>query len=78
MQSGIYIIFYYPAGAVFDQYRGKYRGGYILFVYNGASVPWIISVNNFWFFTNILETRLPTNMYYISLEWSFYSTSTRV
>ena len=29
--------------------------GYILFVYNIASVPWIISVNNFWFFHNYLR-----------------------
>ena len=59
-------------------YRGIYREGYILFVYNSASVPWINSVTNFRFFTNISETVLPTNMYYISLKRSFYSTSARV
>ena len=30
--------------------------GYIFFVYNGASVAWIIIVNNFQFFANIKET----------------------
>ena len=68
------ISLYYPPHAVFDPYRGKYGAGYILFVYNGASVPWITGVNNLLFFTNISETMSPTNMYYyISLERSFYS-----
>ena len=57
---------------------GKYRPGCILFVYNGASVPWITCVNNFRYFTNISETMLPPNMYYISLEKLLYSTSARV
>ena len=35
----------------------------------------ITSVNNFCFFTNISEIMLPTDMYYISLERSFYSAS---
>ena len=48
-----------------DKKRGIYGAGYICFVYKGASVPWIISVNNFQFFTNILETMSSTNMYYI-------------
>ena len=60
-------IIYYPLCAVFDPYR-IYGAGYILFVYNGATVPWITSINNFRFFINILDTVLPTNMYYISLE----------
>ena len=50
----------------------------IFFVYNGASVPWIISVHNFWVFTNISESRSPTSVYHISLEMSFYSTSAGV
>ena len=41
--------FYYPPRAVFDPYRGIDLVGYILFVYNGTSVLWIISVNNFRF-----------------------------
>ena len=41
--------FYYPPRAVHDLYTGIYRVGYVLFVYNGAFVPWIISVNNFQF-----------------------------
>ena len=49
-----------------------------LFVYNGVSVPWITSVNNFLFFTYISGTMLPTNMNYISLERTFYSTSAHV
>ena len=35
------------------QICSKYREiqtGMYFFVYNAASVPWIISVNNFWFF----------------------------
>ena len=63
---------------IFDPYRGIYGAGYILFVYNGASVLWITSVHNFGFCINILETMLPTNMYYISLERSFDSASARV
>ena len=61
-----------------DPYRGIYGAGYILFVYNGASVPWITSVYNFWFCTNISETMLPINIYYISLVRSFYSASASV
>ena len=49
----------------------------MLFVYNGTSVPWIISVNNFLIFTNISENMQPTNMYYISLERSLNSASAR-
>ena len=45
--------FYYPMRIVFDPYRGIYGAGYILFVYNIASVPWITCVNDFGFFTNI-------------------------
>ena len=71
-------IFKYPPHAVLDPYRGIYGAEYILFVYNSASVPWITSVSNFWFFRNISETMLPTNMHYISLETSFYSVSTDV
>ena len=40
----------------FDPDKGIYGVGYILFVYNGTSVPWIISFNNFRFFTNISKT----------------------
>ena len=47
---------YYPPRDIFDPYRGIYGAGYILFLYNGASVPWIMSVNNFWFLNNILES----------------------
>ena len=60
---------YYPPYAVFDPYMGIYRAGYNFFVYNAASVLWIISVNNFQFFTNIADTMQPVN--YISLERSF-------
>ena len=59
---------YYPLCVIFDPYRGIYGAGYILFVYNDASVPWITSVNKFRFFTNILETNLPTNMFCRSLK----------
>ena len=52
--------------------------GYILFVYNGTFVPWIMSVNNFRFFTNILKSMLAINMYYMSLERLFYSASAHV
>ena len=57
---------------------GKYRPGCIFFVYNGACVSWITSVNNFRSFTYISETMLSINMYYISLERSLYSASARV
>ena len=70
--------FYYPPQAIFDPYRRIYRAGSILFVYNDASVPWIISVNNFRFFTHILEIMQLTNTYYISLERSFHSASARL
>ena len=47
---------------------------YIYFVYNStASIPWIISVNNFRFFTNISEIMYSTKHVVISLERSFYS-----
>ena len=36
---------------------GIYEAIYILFVYNSASAPWIMSVNNFRFFTNISRGR---------------------
>ena len=65
----------YPLHVVLNPYRGIYGAGYILFVYNGASMTWITCVNNFQFFTNISETMLPTNMYYISLERLLYSAS---
>ena len=42
-----------------------------IFLYYGASVPWITSVNNFQLVTNILETMSPRNMYYVSLERFF-------
>ena len=45
-------------------------------VYNGASVPWIISFKNFRFFTNISKILLSRNMYYIYM--SFYSASVHV
>ena len=38
---------------------------------NIKTLPWITSVNNFRFFTNIWETLLSTNMNYISLEGHF-------
>ena len=49
-------IFCYPPGAVFDPYRGIYKVGYILFVYNCASVTWVTTVNNIRFLPNISET----------------------
>ena len=55
-----------------------FTGTLLLFVYTGALVPWIISVNNFRFSNNISETMLPIDMYNISLERSFYSASDRV
>ena len=70
------MIFYYPPCTVFDPYRGIYGAGYrFVFAYNGASVPWIISVNSFQFFTYIWKTMSPTNMYYRSFERSFDSAS---
>ena len=72
------IALYYPPRDIFVLNTEKYRPGCIFFVYSGASVPWIISVNNFRFFTNISETILPTNIYYISLERSFSSASAHV
>ena len=71
-------LFYYPPCVVFDLYTGIYGVGFFLFVYNSASVPWITCVENFRFLANISETMLPTNMYYISLERSLYSTSAGV
>ena len=62
--------FYYLWRAIFHPYRGIYRGGFIL--------PWIPGVINFQVFSNISETRLPTNMYYTSLERLFYSASARL
>ena len=53
-----------------------YGVGYIfVLVYSSAPLPWIISVDNFRFFTNILETFSRTYIYYISLEMSFHSAS---
>ena len=72
------VTFYYPLCSIFDQYRGTYRAGYILFVYKCASIPWIISFNNFRVFTNMADTLWPTNMYYISLDRSSYSTSAHI
>ena len=43
----------------------------ILYLY--ITAPWITFVNNFQIFTNLSETVLPTNMYYIPLERSFYT-----
>ena len=37
-------IYYLPQVAI-DLYSGTYEAGYIYFVYNGAHVLWIISVN---------------------------------
>ena len=54
---------------------GKYRLGCIFFLYTGAPVLWIISVNKFHFFNNILESMSLTNMYNISLERYSYSAS---
>ena len=34
-------------------------------IYNGASIPWRTSVNNVQFFTDMLDTMLLINMYYI-------------
>ena len=53
--------------AVFDPYRGTYGIGYI-FCTRWRPLPWIISVNKFRFFTNILNTLQPTNVCNISLE----------
>ena len=70
---------YYPPRDVFALNTWKYRPGCIsFFVYSGASISWITSVNNFRFFTNISETMLPINMYYISLERLLYSASAHV
>ena len=71
----LFFSFYYPPRHVFDPYMGIYGAGCIFFVYTGALVPWIISVNNFRFSNNISETMLPRDMYNISLERSFYSAS---
>ena len=49
------MIFYYPLQAIFDVYPGIYEAGYIFFIHISASVPWIISVNNFRIFINISE-----------------------
>ena len=71
------IYFYYPSQDVFALNMGKYRWVCIFFVY--TSILWIISVNSFQFFTNILETICPTYMYHISLErLFFYSASAHV
>ena len=43
----------------------------ICFVYNGATLTWINSVNNFRFFINISKTLQLTNIHYILLERSF-------
>ena len=55
-------IFYYPPHPVFDLYIRIHRAGYILFVYNGATIIWIISVNNFRFFTTFFGNYV-TNKY---------------
>ena len=41
-----------------------------------SPVQWVITVNNFRFLSNILETMSTAYMYYISLERSFYNVST--
>ena len=51
----------YPQIVIFNLYRRIYGEGYIFFYY-GASVPWVMSVNNFRVFSNISETIQPTDM----------------
>ena len=51
-----FFCFYYPPRDVFALNTGKYRPGCIFFVYTGALVLWIMSVNNFQFFNNISES----------------------
>ena len=63
-------LIYYPLHVVFDPYRGLYRVGYILFLYNGVSITSS--------FSPISQKLIPTNMYYISLERYSYSASTHV
>ena len=43
----------------------------ICFIYKGATLTWINSVNNFRFFINISKTLQLTNIHYILLERSF-------
>ena len=71
-------IVYYPPRDVFALNTGKYRPGCIFFVYTGALVLWIMSVNNFRFFNNISESMQLTNIYNISLERSYCSASADV
>ena len=71
-------IFYYPPRDIFALNTGKYGPGCIFFVYTGAPVLWIMSVNNFRFFNNISESMQLTNMYNISLERCYCSASTDV
>ena len=70
--------FYYPPRDVFALNTGKYRPGCIFFVYTGAPVLWIMSVNNFRFFNNISESMQLTNIYNISLERCYCSASADV
>ena len=70
--------FYYPPRDVFALNTGKYRLGCIFFVYTGAPVLWIMSVNNFRFFNNISESMQLTNIYNISLERCYCSASADV
>ena len=52
------------------------RSGIYFCIQLRASVSWIISVNNFYFFSYISDTMFPTNICYISSEISsFYSAS---
>ena len=73
-----YIPFYYPPRDVFALNTGKYRPGCIFFVYTGAPVLWIMSVNKFRFFNNISENMQLTNIYNISLERCYCSASADV
>ena len=62
------LVIYYPPRNVFALNTGKYRPRCIVFVYTGAPVLWIMSVNNFRFFNNIWESMQVTNMYNMSVE----------
>ena len=59
-------------------YMRGYKEQDILFVYNSASLAWIISVNKFRFFNNVSEPVSSTYLYYKSLEKFFNSASADV
>ena len=58
---------YPPCAAIYDVYQGYTEWDIYFFAHSGVTVPWIITVNKFQFFTNS-ENVEPANMYWKDLS----------